>query len=95
MLGYLNSLGIQMAEGGDAEKFPDEWDIQFLGNIVASQLTSGTSIDFLIRRYILLNYILFLWLNLTTGISNLLSNIHFLIIFLSEFSFLTSPDEPF
>ena len=42
-----------MAEGGDAEKFPDEWDIQFLGNIVAGQLASGTSVDFLIKRYIL------------------------------------------
>ena len=84
-----------MAEGGAAEKFPDEWDIQFLGNIVASQLVAGISVDFLIRRYTLLYYILFLWLNLTTGISNLLSNIHFLILFLSEFSFLTSSDKPF
>ena len=41
-----------MAEGGNAEKFPDEWDIQFLGNIVASQLASGTSPDFLIKRYV-------------------------------------------
>ena len=45
-----------MAEGGNAEKFPDEWDIQFLGNIVASQFASGTPIDFLIKRYIFLNY---------------------------------------
>ena len=42
-----------MAEGGNAEKFPDEWDIQFLGNIVASQLSSGTPADFLIKRYVL------------------------------------------
>lgn len=42
-----------MAEGGVAEKFPDEWDIQFLGNVVASQLAAGTPVDFLIRRYIL------------------------------------------
>ena len=42
-----------MAEGGNAEKFPDEWDIQFLGNVVASQLASGTPIDFLIKRYVL------------------------------------------
>ena len=42
-----------MAEGGNAEKFPDEWDIQFLGNIVASQLASGTPADFLIKRYVL------------------------------------------
>ena len=41
-----------MVEGGNAEKFPDEWDIQFLGNIVASQLASGTSPDFLIKRYV-------------------------------------------
>ena len=79
-----------MAEGGNAEKFPDEWDIQFLGNIVASQLASGTPIDFLIKRYIL-----FLWLNLITGVSNLLSNVNFLIIFLSGFFFLISLDVPF
>ena len=30
-----------MVEGGNAEKFPNEWDIQILGNIVASQLASG------------------------------------------------------
>ena len=42
-----------MAEGGDAEKFPDEWDIQFLENVVASQLAAGASVDFPIRRYIL------------------------------------------
>ena len=42
-----------MVEGGNAEKFPDEWDIQFLGNIVASQLASGTPADFLIKRYVL------------------------------------------
>ena len=41
-----------MVEGGNAEKFPDEWDIQFLGNMVASQLASGTPIDFLIKRYV-------------------------------------------
>ena len=42
-----------MAEGGNAEKFPDEWDIQFLGNIIVSQLASGTPPDFLIKRYVL------------------------------------------
>ena len=41
-----------MAEGGHAEKFPDEWDIQFLGNIILSQLASGTPPDFLIKRYV-------------------------------------------
>ena len=32
--------GIQMAEGGIAEKFPDEWDLQFLGNSIINQLSS-------------------------------------------------------
>ena len=41
-----------MAEGGNAEKFPDEWDIQFLGNIVASQLASETTPDFPNKRYV-------------------------------------------
>ena len=41
-----------MAEGGVAEKFPDEWDIQFLGNTIISQLASGIPPDFLIQRYI-------------------------------------------
>ena len=41
-----------MAEGGVAEKFPDEWDIQFLGNTIISQLASGIPPDFLIKRYI-------------------------------------------
>ena len=41
-----------MAEGGHAEKFPDEWDIQFLGNIIVSQLASGTPPDFLVKRYV-------------------------------------------
>ena len=43
--------GIQMAEGGIAE-FPDEWDLQFLGNSIINQLSSGISPDFLIERYI-------------------------------------------
>ena len=50
--------GIQMAEGGIAEKFPDEWDLQFLGNSIINQLSSGISPDFLIKRYI---YIYFLF----------------------------------
>ena len=50
--------GIQMAEGGIAEKFPDEWDLQFLGNSIINQLSSGISPDFLIERYI---YILFFY----------------------------------
>ena len=42
-----------MAEGGNAEKFPDEWDLQFLGNTIISQLSSGIPPDFLIKRYVL------------------------------------------
>ena len=41
-----------MAEGGNAEKFPDEWDLQFLGNTIISQLSSGIPPDFLIKRYV-------------------------------------------
>ena len=41
-----------MAKGGIAEKFPDEWDIQFLGNTIISQLASGIPPDFLIKRYV-------------------------------------------
>ena len=51
--------GIQMAEGGIAEKFPDEWDLQFLGNSIINQLSSGISPDFLIERYIYIYYLLF------------------------------------
>ena len=42
-----------MAEGGNVEKFPDEWDLQFLGNTIISQLSSGIPSDFLIKRYVL------------------------------------------
>ena len=42
-----------MAERGNAEKFPDEWDLQFLGNTIISQLYSGIPPDFLIKRYVL------------------------------------------
>ena len=48
--------GIQMVEGGIAEKFPDEWDLQFLGNSIINQLSSGISPDFLIERYIYINF---------------------------------------
>ena len=48
-----------MAEGGIAEKFPDEWDLQFLGNSIINQLSSGISPDFLIERYIFIIYIYF------------------------------------
>ena len=57
-----------MAEGGNAEKFPDEWDLQLLGNTIISQLSSGIPPDFLIKRYVF--SILFYWLNLTTEVSN-------------------------
>ena len=42
-----------MAERGNAEKFPDEWDLQFLGNTIISQLYSGIPPDFRIKRYVL------------------------------------------
>ena len=42
-----------MVEGGNVEKLPDEWDLQFLGNTVISQLSSGIPPDFLIKRYVL------------------------------------------
>ena len=50
--------GTQMAEGGIAEKFPDEWDLQFLGNSIINQLSSGISPDFLIERYIYIYFFL-------------------------------------
>ena len=78
-----------MAEGGNAEKFPDEWDIQFLGNIVASQLASGTPPDFLIKRYVF--SILFYF----NGSILLLKFHEILVNFLSGFFFLTSPDKLF
>ena len=51
-LSYPNSLGVQMVEGGIAEKFPDEWDIQLLGNTITNQLASGIPPDFLIKRQV-------------------------------------------
>ena len=42
-----------MADCGNAEKFPDEWDLQFLGNTVISELSSGIPPDFLIKRHVL------------------------------------------
>ena len=83
-----------MVEGGNAEKFPDEWDIQFLGNIVASQLASGTPPDFLIKRYVfsILFYFNGSILLLKFPIS---FKYEILVIFLSGFFFLTSPDKLF
>ena len=83
-----------MAEGGNAEKFPDEWDIQFLGNIVASQLASGTPPDFLIKRYVF--SILFYFNGLILLLKFQISfKYEILVNFLSEFFFLTSPDKLF
>ena len=50
-----------MAESGIVEKFPDEWDLQFLGNSIINQLSSGISPDFLIERYIFIIYIFFIY----------------------------------
>ena len=83
-----------MVEGGNAEKFPDEWDIQFLGNIVASQLASGTPADFLIKSFVpsILFYFYSLILLLKFQIS---FKYEVLVNFLSGFFFLTSPDKLF
>ena len=77
-----------MAEGGNAEKFLDEWDLQLLGNTIISQLSSGILPDFLIKRYVF--SILFYF----TGSILLLkfqTFIRFLLILLSGSFFLTSP----
>ena len=52
MLGCFKSLRSLDGEGGNAEKFPDEWDLQLLGNTIISQLSSGIPPDFLIKRYV-------------------------------------------
>ena len=76
-----------MAEGGNAEKFPDEWDIQFLGNIIASQLASGTPPDFLIKRYVF--SILFYFNGSILLLKFQISFIYkILLIFFQDFSFL-------
>ena len=83
-----------MVEGGNAEKFPDEWDVQFLGNIVASQLASETPTDFLIKRYVL--YITFYFYSSILLLKFQISFKYKLLVnFLSGFFFLTSLDEPF
>ena len=43
-----------MAEGSKAEKFPDEWDLQFLGSTIIGELSSGVPLDFLVQRYLFL-----------------------------------------
>ena len=83
-----------MAEGGNAEKFPDEWDIQFLGNIIVSQLASGTPPDFLIKRYVF--SILFYFIGSILLLKFQISFIYEIPVnFLSGFFFLTSPDKLF
>ena len=83
-----------MAEGGNVEKFPDEWDIQFLGNIVANQLASGTPADFLIKRYVL--SISFYFYSLILLLMFQISfKYEILVNFPSGFFFLTSLDKFF
>ena len=85
-----------MAEGGKAERFPDEWDIQFLGNVIASQLASGTPINFLIKgMYLKLNLIFIAQSYYWSFQSCFFLNIQLLMIFLSGFFSLTSPNELF
>ena len=72
---FLVLPGIRMAEGGIAEKFPDEWNLQFLGNSILDQLSSGISPDFLIERYtpfILLIYIIIIFFLKYEGLNILL-----------------------
>ena len=81
-----------MAEGGIAEKFPDEWDIQFLGNTIISQLAAGIPPDFLIKRYI--SPILFYYDDSILLLKFQFYLIHKVLI-LSGFFFLTNPDRLF
>ena len=81
-----------MAEGGIAEKFPDEWDIQLLGNTIISQLASGTPPDFLIKRYVF--PILFDFTDSILLLKFQIYLIHKVLVNLfSGFFFLTSPDK--
>ena len=83
-----------MAEGGNAEKFPDEWDIQFLGNIIVSQLASGIPPDFLIKRYVF--SILFYFNGSILLLKFQISFLHRVPVnLLSGFFFLTSPGKLF
>ena len=77
-----------MVEGGNAEKFPDEWDIQFLGNTVASQLASGTPANFLIRRYVFSISFHFIGSILLLKFQISFIYLKFLLIFFQDFSFL-------
>ena len=83
-----------MAEGGIAEKFPDEWDIQFLGNTIISQLASGIPPDFLIKRYVF--SILFYFNDSILLLKFQIYLIHKVLVnLLSGSFFLTSPDKLF
>ena len=83
-----------MVEGGHAEKFPDEWDLQFLGNTIISQLSSGIPSDFLIRRYVFST--LFYYNDSILLLKFQISFIYKVFVnFLSEFFFLTSPGKLF
>ena len=83
-----------MAEGGIAEKFPDDWDIQLLGNTITSQLASGIPPDFLIKRYMF--FILFDVTDLILLLKFQFYLIHKILVNLfSGFFFLTSPDKLF
>ena len=83
-----------MVEGGFAEKFPDEWDIQFLGNTIISQLASGIPPDFLIRRYV---FSIFFYINGSILLLKFqIYPIHKVLVnLLSGFFFPTSPDKLF
>ena len=83
-----------MAEGGIEEKFPDEWDIQFLGNTIIGQLATGIPPDFLIKRYI--SSILFYYDDSILLLKFQIYLIHKVLVnFLSGLFFLTSPGKLF
>ena len=83
-----------MAEGDNAEKFPYEWDFQFLRNIIVSQVASGTPPDFLIKRYV---FSILLYFNGSILLLKFqISLIHKVLVnLLSGFFFLTSPGKLF
>ena len=102
----LVPLGIQMAEGGTAEKFPDEWDLQFLGTSILNQLSSGISPDFLIERYMppfffyyLFYYNYCIYIFIYEGLNVLLESCtclkEFLVTLFSGFFFPSSPEKLF
>ena len=83
-----------MVEGGNAEKFPNEWDLQFLGNTIISQLSSGIPPDFLIKRYVFST--LFYYNDSILLLKFQISFIHKVFVnFLLGFFFLTSPGKLF